>query len=69
MLFLSTADDVDSLPIKPDDTWLNMGKIADDKLAWTKHVPAPSLGDKKTGNTARFDFQVNAQPTKESAHA
>lgn len=56
VIFVSDADN--SLPLTPDKNWLNMSKIEYDKLEWTKAVPAPSTGDKKTGSAARFDFQV-----------
>lgn len=48
----------DDLPIKPKKEWLNMKKIEYDKLEWTKTLDPPKAGDKSTGYTARFDFQV-----------
>lgn len=56
----------EELPIQPQKEWLHMDKVEQEKLEWTRDLPAPRKQSTKKAMQARFDFAGTLiPPTKD----
>ncbi|XP_058605829.1 RNA polymerase II-associated protein 1 isoform X2 [Onychostoma macrolepis] len=63
---LEDDEEEEELPIKPQKEWLHMDKVEQEKLEWTRDLPAPRKQSTKKAMQGRFDFTGTLiPPTKD----